>query len=209
MPVTKWFTIWSLTVPSSWLALLLAFLLSYIAVRFLYGKQEADLVSDSIFWLVLVWKLSVIVTDFQTVLSAPLSILYFHGGVVGFFLGLIVMIMKLFRERGKGHIGMASIVTAWIVALSVFQVAMAALNPGDTLGRWMTAVIFTLFLIVYYKKRTNLTVGSWIVLAAAVHIFGASFQPDGLLGIPLAVTVVVSLALMVLFQRVPRSGEIV
>ncbi|BAQ10223.1 hypothetical protein OXB_1752 [Bacillus sp. OxB-1] len=209
MPVTKWFIIWSVTVPSTWLALLLAFLLSYVAVRVLYQKEEADLIADSFFWLVIVWKLSVVLTDFKSVVSAPLSILYFHGGVVGFFLGLAVVIVKLFRERMKNRIGLVPLVTAWIVGQSVFQVAMAVLNPGDPLGRWATVVIFTLFLIVYWIKRADLAAGSWIWLAAAVHVFGASFQPEGWLGIPLAVTIAVSLAFGVLFQRVSRSGEIV
>ncbi|MEK3935428.1 hypothetical protein MKY41_08900 [Sporosarcina sp. FSL W7-1349] len=208
MSVTKWFIIWSVTVPSTWLALLLAFLLSYVAVRVLYQKEEADLVADSFFWLVIVWKLSVVLTDFKSVMSAPLSILYFHGGVVGFFLGLAAVIVKLFWERMKNRIGSASLVTAWIVALTVFQLAMAVLNPGDPLGSWATVVIFTSFLVVYWLKQADLSAGSWIWLAAAVHVFGASFQPEGWLGIPIAVTIVVSLAFGVLFQIVSRSGEI-
>lgn len=208
MPVSKLFIIGNLTVPSSWIALLLGFLISYVAIRALFGKSDSDRVADAFFWHVLVWKLSVLLTDFSSVLANPLSIIYFHGGTIGFFLGLAVAFMKLLWDYRKGLFGMSMLVTAWIMAQTVFQIAMAVLNPGDAFGRWTTVVIFTLFFVIYWLKRTTLSAGQWLLLSAAVHLFGAAFQPEGVVNIAFIVTVVVCLALGILFRTIPRSEEI-
>ena len=102
MPVTSFFTIGSLSVPSSWIALMAAFVVAYSAVRFRYGKKHAEIIGDAFFYLVIVWKLSVVLTDFDSVLRSPLAIVYFHGGVVGFYLGLLFIAGKIFMGYEKG-----------------------------------------------------------------------------------------------------------
>ena len=88
MAVTKMFIIGSLTVPSTWIALITAFVVAYSAVRIRIGKYTADILLDAVFYFIIVWKLSVIFTNFNTVIKSPLSIIYFDGGILGFYLGL-------------------------------------------------------------------------------------------------------------------------
>ncbi len=49
----------------------------------------------------IVWKLSVILFDFQTIRAHVLSIVYFSGGIKGFILGALVSIGYVIRESNK------------------------------------------------------------------------------------------------------------
>lgn len=103
LPVTEWFIIKSLTVPSSWVAVLLALILTGIVVWRVFGKETEDWYSDAAILFLLVWKLSVVVTDFDMILDSPLSILYFNGGETGLYLGVIAALGRLFWQlRRKG-----------------------------------------------------------------------------------------------------------
>lgn len=93
MAVTHFFQIGHLSVPSSWIAFIVGVVLAYVAVRVRFGKLHSERVADAFFTLVLVWKLSVVVTDFGSILRSPLALIYFDGGTVGFFLGLLFSVL--------------------------------------------------------------------------------------------------------------------
>ena len=101
MAVTKLFIIGNTTVPSSWVALVLAFALTYLVIRLRYGKRISGVLVDSMFYFVLVWKLSVILTDFKNVIKSPLSIIYFNGGRIGLYLGLLAGMVTIVIELKK------------------------------------------------------------------------------------------------------------
>ena len=74
-------------------------LLHIVQFGFDMGKSMQKSIGDAFFYLVIVWKLSIVLTDFDSVLRSPLAIIYFHGGVVGFYLGLAIYC----REGLMGH----------------------------------------------------------------------------------------------------------
>lgn len=210
MPVTKLFIIGSITVPSSWIALIVGFVVAYGAIRMYYGKIQATVLSDAFFNLVIVWKLAVILTNFSTVIRAPLSILYFHGGLVGFYLGLIVVIGKVLLDRKKGRIGgegMVALFTGAVIVQVVFQVMMAVLNEGGLVAQVVTVVLFTLFGLFFWVNSVK--GGVWLIQLAmlfmAVHFFIAAFQPAGLIGTPLVTTCIIGLFFTVLFSMERRK----
>ncbi|MGG4169125.1 hypothetical protein ABEW00_16915 [Rossellomorea vietnamensis] len=73
----RWYTIGSLTFPSAWGAIILSFILTYSFLYF-WNRKASDWYSNGIFYYLLIWKLSVIVVDFQNVIEHPITILYFH-----------------------------------------------------------------------------------------------------------------------------------
>ena len=101
MIVTNFYFVGNVTLASSWIALIIAFVVAYIAIRFRFGKEISGVLVDSIFYFVLVWKLSVIVTDFGNVIKSPLSIIYFNGGTIGFYLALLAVGITLLIESKK------------------------------------------------------------------------------------------------------------
>lgn len=208
MTVTKLFYIGNLTVPSTLIAFIIAFILSYIANRLKFGKQPASRFGDAIFYLILIWKLSVIITDFKIVINAPFALLYFNGGLVGFIIGLVFVAFRTWLDRKKRRIDKDMLVALFIGAVSVqavFQVMMVLLNEGSLFVRIGTAVAF-LGLLFFIWKNVGQS-GSHIVLLSmlfmAAHLFVAAIQPKGLMNPPLLVTVLIGLFFIALFIDKP------
>ena len=89
---------------------------------------------DTFFYLVIVWKLSILFTDFDSVLRSPLAIFYFHGGVFGFYLGLLFIAGKILWEMKKGRldvVGFRALFTGAVLVQVVYQVMMVLLNEGE------------------------------------------------------------------------------
>lgn len=185
MFVTKYFQMINLTVPSTWVALLLSFLVTYLIIRVKYGKGAAHLIGDSIFYFLIVWKFSVIVTDFKTILQFPLSILYFNGGTIGVYLGIVAVILNLFvihRKKQTLHSEKFSLIIGTILTLSMYQLFMALLNEGALFIRLATIIVFAIFVLslVIFTKQFQTMPKEFILLAVVVHLFISALQPAGL-----------------------------
>ncbi len=192
MPVTSFFIIGSLSVPASWIALMAAFVVAYSAVRFRYGKKHAEIIGDAFFYLVIVWKLSIVLTDFESVLRSPLAIIYFHGGVVGFYLGLLFIAGKILLDMKKGRLGadgFRALFTGAVLVQVVYQVMMVLLNEGELIAQVVTVVVFGLFAVFFWMNSGK--AGNWPVQLAlvfmAVHVFVAAVQPDEFIQTPLII----------------------
>lgn len=212
MTVTKLFLIGNFTAPSTWVALIIAFILSYIAIRLKFGKQAANRFGDVIFYLIIIWKLSVIITDFKIVINAPFAIVYFNGGLAGFILGLAFVMFRTWLDWKKDRIDRSALVALFIGAVSVqavFQVMMVLLNEGSLFARIGTAVIFLGLLFFIWKNVEQ--IGSHIVqlslLFMAAHVFVAAIQPKGLMNPPLLVTVLIGLFFTALIVKEPTFEQ--
>ena len=206
MPVTSFFIIGSLSVPASWIALMTAFVVAYSAVRFRYGKKHAEIIGDAFFYLVIVWKLSIVLTDFDSVLRSPLAIVYFHGGVVGFYLGLLFIAGKILWDMKKGRLGadgFRALFTGAVLVQVVYQVMMVLLNEGEMIAQVVTIVVFGLFAVFFWMNSGK--AGNWPVQLAlvfmAVHVFVSAVQPDEFIQTPLISTVVMGLFFVIVFMR--------
>lgn len=206
MPVTSFFTIGSLSVPSSWIALMVAFVVAYSAVRIRFGKKQAEIIGDAFFSLVIVWKLSIVLTDFNSVLRSPLAIVYFHGGAVGFYLGLLFIAGKTLWDMKKGRLdanGFRALFTGAVLVQVVYQVMMVLLNEGEMIAQVVTVVVFGLFAVFFWinsGKADNWPVQLALVFMA-VHVFVAAVQPDEFMRTPLITTVVMGLFFVIVFMR--------
>lgn len=206
MPVTKFYLIGSITVPSSWIALIVAFILAYIAIRMKFGKKLSERFGDSIFYLIIIWKLSVIITDFSTVIHEPLAIIYFNGGIIGFSLGLACIAFRTWRDLKKGHIdaiGIAALFVGTVSVQAIFQVMMVVLNQGNLVAKIATVVIFTGLLVFVWigTRRADRQFVQLPILFIATHIFVATLQPRGLENSSLLVSILIGVFFIMLFTR--------
>ncbi|AYC28980.1 hypothetical protein [Paenisporosarcina cavernae] len=215
MPVTDWFIIKSLTVPSSWIAVLFALIVTGVILWKRFGKETEDWYSDAAILFLLVWKLSIIVTDFNMVWNSPISILYFNGGETGLYLGLVAAIARVFYvlfQKGFAERELAAMLLGMIMVQSLYQFAMVALNDGSLWQKAVTVILFAALLYVTWIKafwshtwRVQLT-----MLFLLVHFVVAYAQPDGILQTPLYITAILalsSIAVLTLRENVRKQVE--
>lgn len=210
MPVTEYYLIGSITVPSNWVALIVSFLFAYIAIRKRYGKQLAERFSDSVFYLIIIWKLSVIVTDFSTVIKAPMSIVYFNGGLVGFCLGLVFVAFQLVLDIRKDRLDVSNVIglfTGAVVVQAVYQVMMVLLNDGSLLPKLVTAIGFIGLGIYFWMvaKKAEEPVILMPLLLMAAHFFVATLQPRGLTDSSFFVSMLLGLFFTLLFWKMKTN----
>lgn len=204
MPVTNYFLIGNTTVPSSWIALIIAFAIAYGVIRFKFEKHVASQLADYLFYFIIVWKLSVVLTNFKTVIHSPLSIIYFHGGRVGIFLGLIVVGCKIYVDMKKKRLYKEDLLPLFVgsvIIQAAYQIIMVLLNESTWLIQFITIVIFGIFSIFiwFVSKRTGISLSQLAFLFAALHLFVGSFQPAGIFGTSVIATIIMSL-FFVLFE---------
>lgn len=193
LPVTEWFIIRSLTVPSSWIAVLIALLITGIVLWRVFGKVTEDWYSDATILFLLVWKLSVVVTDFEMIVDSPLSILYFNGGETGLYLGLFAALGRLFWQLRRLEWSSREL-TAMLIGLvmiqSIYQFVMVLLNEATLWQKVMTVSIFAGMVLLTWLKASVSSV--WriqiTILFLGIHLFVALIQPEGMMQTPLFVT---------------------
>lgn len=211
MDVTTFYTIGSFTFPSSWAAIIVAFIVAYIAIRIWYGKQHAVRLADAFFYVIIVWKLSVVLIDFKMILRAPLGIVYFNGGIAGFVLSLLFVMAKTLHECQNGklaHRGIEALLLGSFIAQSVFQVMIILLNNGSIRLFLLTILLFTtsLFYIRKGLRKTNWIPLVWLFVA--VHLFLSAFMPQGLHNFSLHVTVMIAVFFSFLIWNEERKLKI-
>lgn len=203
MFVTKYFLIGKVSVASSWVALILSFIVAYAVVRVKYGKSSAVLLGDSLFYFIIVWKLSVLVTDFKTVLQFPLSIIYFNGGTVGIFLGMgaaAIKIMLEMKNKGLSHERFYSLLVGLITILSMYQILIALFNEGPLLIRFVTVILFSAFILmilVFLNQLKEIPL-QFILLMIGLHLFISALQPAGLMQTPMFVALTIGGFMMII-----------
>lgn len=206
MPVTNYYQIANVTIPSTWIAIIVACIAAYIGIRMQFGKRHAERFGDSVFYIIIIWKLSVIITDFNTVIHAPISIVYFNGGFTGFCLGLAFVAFRIVIDANKGRIdrqGLAVLFTGAVMASAVFQLMMSVLNSGSIFVKSITIAIF-LAVAVYVWISIVKEGGQFVQLALlvmAAHTFVAAVQPKGILQPAHIATLAISLFFTIMFMR--------
>ncbi|GKV57921.1 hypothetical protein NCCP2222_38680 [Sporosarcina sp. NCCP-2222] len=196
MIVNKYFLIGNITVPSSWIALIVAFIVAYSLVRILFKAKSANKWADQFFTILVIWKLSVVVTHASLIMKTPMSIIYFNGGLFGFCLGVAYVFSRSWMDQRRGNITKEqwdSLLYGAVFTLSTYQAGMAVLNDGPIYVSVTTVVLFTaLLLLAIWRFTKKKEIGNQEpLLLAAVHLFAASFQPAGLWNGALLVTLLI------------------
>lgn len=206
MVITKYFQVINLTIPSTWIALVIAFIVAYIIGRLKYGKKTALLLGDALFYFVIVWKLSVVLTDFKTILQFPLSIIYFNGGAIGVYLGLLAAGIYLYLQLKKNrmtHADFFDLFIASIIILSVYQILVALFNPSDLGIRLITVIGFLVFIIItlVLEQQFKVMPIGLAMLMVGVHLFLSVLQPVGLLQTSTIAAIIIGLFVTGIFMK--------
>ncbi len=198
MLVSTYYTIGNMTVPSSWIALIIAFVIAYMVVRKKFDKRHAEKFSDLIFTFIIVWKLSVVLTQFETVIHSPLSILYFNGGRIGVFLALLtvggIVLVDVYLKRLIA-LDLRSLFMGFVSVQALYPMLMIMLNKEVPMMAYVSVVImvaFALYMVFVIKKVAVLLV-YWVLLFAAVHLFSSALLDAGITGTSVLSTLVISL----------------
>ena len=189
MQVTEAITIFKLSVPSSQISALVALVIAYILLRAKFGSRLAGLYGDAAFYFVVIWKGSYILTDFGSFMKAPLSLLYYNGGLTGALAGLLAALFFLWR---KGAAGTPDALMAAVAVQSVYQIMMAFLNGNGPVAESVTVALFGTLLVVtvFCAGRSILWQQQLAMLFLTVHLIAAVVQPDGFSGLPFISTVI-------------------
>ncbi|MGM9965863.1 hypothetical protein CW357_03475 [Rummeliibacillus sp. TYF005] len=193
MEITEWYTIKALSLPSSWIAFLSSMLIVGLLLWKVYRKEVASIYADAVLTLILVWKFSVIVTDFSIVIKHPLTILYFNGGMIGFVIGMLFMLATLWkklRSRGILEEDLQALFLSSILCQSFYQIMMAILNDAFLWQKGLTIISFSCWIVIAFWKRNEGII--WhrqlLILFFFSHMLIASLQPLGIWQLSVLVT---------------------
>jgi hypothetical protein len=126
----RWYSIGSFTFPSTWGAIITSFILTFLFLYF-WNRKASDWYSNGIFYFLVIWKLSVIVVDFQNVIEHPFTILYFNGGRWGYWLGLLTVLLYIFVKRADT---VYRLVIAWMSTVVFFELVVHLLEFDILVG---------------------------------------------------------------------------
>lgn len=203
MLVKNYYLIGNLTVPSSWIALLIAFVIAYGVIRFQFNKQISEKLSDYIFIFILVWKLSVVLTNFETVIRSPLTIIYFHGGRMGILLALFVVGIKGLIDLKKKKLQYAELRILFVGSVmiqAVYQLMMVLLNGRTTAIQIILTALLLAFALYVLRlgKRGDFPLSQFALLFLVLHVFIGSLQLAGIFGMAVVATMIISLFFILL-----------
>ena len=152
----------TITIPVKWLSLIAALLLSYLILKFHKKPAFSSIVFDSIFnglfVGVAVLKLSLFLIEPNLVIEHPLSLLYFTGGALGYWLAIACASGYFFWETKRKqvlfHERIAFFFYYVLYAYSIFHLTSLFFHPG-----WESifSLVFSAAVLVWFfvlKKGT-------------------------------------------------------
>lgn len=178
---TEWFSIRTLTLPATAIALLVTFFIVWLVLRVQFPKKWAGVYSDTVFTFILVWKFSIIVTDFKAVIAQPFALLYFNGGTIGVFLGVMAASFQLWWKRQKIHFDETGITAcSWAIILtqSSYQWFVVLLNDNPTNSEVITLIVLSTLTVLILWKITAINRALLLYTIGLMSV--ALFQPHGL-----------------------------
>ena len=180
-----------MTVQASWVAIVSAILITSL---FLYVRKEkviADWYSNAVFLFILTWKLSVILFQFKMAISHPLTLLYFNGGMKGYWLGIAAIGIYTFFKLKRT----SSVIIPWILTAAMYEFISKILGESHL---WLTISQLTVnmvFLVFVIRSKGQLP---WRIQLLILFTFiqGFIYSISGeLLSVPMVTYVVIAIFL--------------
>lgn len=169
----------SLTIPSGWVASLLALILAALLNRIFTGKKIGEWYWNSFFFYFFIWKTSYIFFQFTLFLNMPLSIIYFNGGIKGHILALVVLILYLFFIVRKKYPSIhEEPIRIFLFYLIIYQTVINLIE-NNRIEMFIHSILLVccLFLI---KKISNQLFFLFLLLELLIlSYFGSLFSIEG------------------------------
>lgn len=203
-----WLSIGSLTMPAPLVAIASAFLLTIIVWFILKKKSIADYYSNVIVVFILTWKLSVVLFQFKLSVQNPFTILYFNGGIRGYWLGIIASIIYILitskrRKDPLSDVKTSSLFQSWLMTASFYELIISIVNGHNV---WMMVILILtniLFMLMTILKNDQI---QWqyqlVILFTVVQVLIYSIK-DNFLSIP-----IITYILLAIFLSILRKKEV-
>ncbi|MEK4425987.1 redoxin family protein [Solibacillus sp. FSL K6-1523] len=134
-------SIGSINVPYSWLAFLVAIFISEWMT-----KKNKDVQLDAyLFLYIIIWKLSYVIFYFDAFITAPLSILYFDGGMNGHYLAIFVTVLQLIRKRQS--LQLDDLWQGFLIFIASYHIIFGLLQQN-----WLIVILSIIALVVLFKN---------------------------------------------------------
>lgn len=163
----------NITFPVVQPAVALALFGSWLYARLIISKAFSEQVSSAAFLFIAVWKLSILLFQFDLVVKAPLSLLYFNGGTNGFILGIAAALAYMWMKKMSAY----KAALAWAVMVVIYPLAFALLSGSWTYWDGIQAAGSMLFFFVAKEglERALILLLFWqlLFLSADGQAFGA------------------------------------
>lgn len=134
-------SIGSINIPYSWLAFLGAVFIS----EWMTKKNKDAQLDAYLFLYIIIWKLSYIIFYFDAFINAPLSVLYFDGGMKGHYLAIFVTVLQLIRKRHTLHLD--ALWQGFLIFIASYHVIMGLLQQN-----WLIVIFAVVALVVQFKN---------------------------------------------------------
>ena len=147
-----YFTIGQVNIPVAWIALFIAVFYSDFRMR--HNESETTkLMEHLLYFYLIIWKLSYVVFSATDFLQAPLSLLYFDGGIKGHVLAIGAIVIVLYQKRQlivweEGWMYWARLVTIFQLIYYTFQ------------GQWVVISLWGILLVLIERNKSE-----WLLLA--------------------------------------------
>ena len=150
-----------------------------------------------------------LVTDFKTVVSNPITMLYFNGGTTGVYLGVIAASLQLWRKRQSLQLEEQDMIAcSWAIILtqSIYQMLAVLLNDNNTSSEVITlAVLSVVTLVILWKL---MAVKQALLLYTISYLIVAFLQPFGIWQTAVAVSLILlCLGLIIQHKRINVGGK--
>lgn len=171
--------------PLTWIAFLGASIITVLCLRWIFGKETSNLFSDYLFTFILVWKFSVILTDFKVLLQSPWTLLYFNGGSIGVICGFIAVILHIVYHRYRKKIEMQQLYTLSIGLIqlqSFIRIILVTMQDETMIARVVTYLGFgiIIFLTVRFKNEMVQMIREMHIIYVTALLFLSAWQQESI-----------------------------
>lgn len=175
----------SITVPTKWLLLAVAFLISYLLLKLrkkpAFSAIVFDAISNSLFMGILVLKLSLLLLEPSLIIKNPMSLLYFTGGDLGYWLAVCIALLTFLWETKKNglqfELSIKALFSYILYTILIYHGAQLFFNPGwdHALNLLFAAFVFVwLFVAKKGFSYYPLLVGFALFQLVLTNLFGGT-----------------------------------
>ncbi|WP_246943734.1 hypothetical protein [Bacillus pinisoli] len=203
----------SLAILLKWLLLGVAVFIGLLFLKY-YTKKSSDslsfdLISNSVFWGFVVWKLSLLIIEPTLIINSPLSLLYFTGGSTGLLLAIIFSIVYVLWKSRETNVLRAGLFFSLVVMSGYHLLMVLFLDDqhlyhilvalGSILGLWYIKTSKIVIKVIIYYSFLRVALLLALVDPNDERVFIFTFEQWFF--------VAIILVLLIFWERLPIKNE--
>lgn len=169
-----YFQLFNLTIPSIWLAIIIASFVATILYKFATSEKVTEWFGNAFFTYISVWKFSYILFHFPNFLKMPLSALYFNGGIKGHWVAVLIIAfyVTIFAHKKYPQVvwQMTPMLMLYIVS---FELLYNLLNKDLAFAIIQSVLLLSIFILLRVYKQLRVQT---ILMIFAIELMILSLQ---------------------------------